>query len=629
MKTKYPIKSLTIFLTILFFSSAIQYTCANEIMEDELLSYGIIVPLMKIDNASIQNQINCRVRNMINDLLREQIPVYWTKINISINVSEPNDIENFYEKFLEKGTFIIPFTGEVNHDAKILSIVGDYNQSSEIENESLIPVYLTIDKLVDIPVIILSEVKIAQYHSRVTSVEMCYLDVAKKSGFLTFEMMTCNTLKHRLNNSAFSVLSWAGGDWDYASFCKSTMGTSIRDDIFYNVSKTVRKFVSKGGGYVGSCHAAFRATCGFEIGKIPILFKAAVYNPKIPTILVFALAEAALREPKVNFSLTKVKIVNDSHPVIFNVDPVTYDNYAGGGLFFHIGKKVEIIANYTDTGTVFDNTPCWISSNFGDGKAVLFSPHPEISAWQNKSYRYNAFSVVSNSYFYTSSKGFKKLYSEFSQPLNFITGIWKNTTIDLGCMPSIEVFEIEKQNINQTIIRISQLLDRIKEIQKQINDIADKRGVNINNGENKTYLGYKSTWVKDSILNYNKEFLNESIVFLTNISNIYPFIKNNSNFLDEINYFKKCLSSRINKTKEVLFKCEIICNKYSKLLKIYNSINRNLTILEILLQHKGHQLYTQVFCCFDHIPNIYFDSLRFLRHQWYDYETIVALEGNN
>ena len=45
--------------------------------------------------------------------------------------------------FFEKGSFIIPFTGEDVIDAKINSIIYDYNESSEIEENKM-----TIEELV-------------------------------------------------------------------------------------------------------------------------------------------------------------------------------------------------------------------------------------------------------------------------------------------------------------------------------------------------------------------------------------------------------------------------------------------------------------------------------------------------
>jgi glutamine amidotransferase-like uncharacterized protein len=628
MRPKYLPKFFTILITIIFFTTTIEHGFAINKSDNELLSNGIIVPLIKDENVSFQNQINSRIRHMINDILREKIPVYWTRNDISINVSKINDIENIYEVYLEKGTFIIPFTGEDNKDAKILSIVCDYNQISEIENEISVPIYLYFNKLVNLPVIVLSEVKIAQYHSKVTAGEMCFLEVAKNCGFLTFEFMTCKTLQYRLNNSAFTVLSWAGGDMDYASFRKSTMGTSIRDDIRYKVSKTVRKFVSEGGGYMGSCHGAFRATYGMEVGKIPITMKRAVYNPNLPTILVFALAETLTRDYQENLGWVKVKIVNNSHPVIFNVDSVTYDNHIGGSKFITIGNNVEIIANFTNTNSVFDNSPCWVSATFGKGRAVLFSSHPEIAAWQNENHSHNSLSVVGNSYFYTSSKGFEKISSEYSRSLLFITNIWEKTIIDLSeITPQSEIFKLQKDAINLTNDKISQLCNRVKKIQINIEGIMDKKGIDFPGNE--TFLGHKSTWLKNSMLEYYKKYLKDSIFFMTKITKIYPLIKNNPNFQQELNDLKNIINLEINSTKEILKKCEEICDSYLNSLDSYNKIWILSSIREIFIRAIGHQLYTQVFCGFNHVPKIYFDTLKFLRHQWYDYETTIALIVNN
>ena len=149
----------------------------------------------------------------------------------------------------EKGSFIIPFTGNTSVDTKIIVIMCDYNCSSEIEedNEQKISVLLLREQLSNVCVYPLSEVKLAQHKNKVSIGETCYLEIISECGFLSFELLIDNVIPEKLNNGKFNVLTHSGGGSEYATFFKFEVGIplySVYSDLIYRESTAVRKFVS-------------------------------------------------------------------------------------------------------------------------------------------------------------------------------------------------------------------------------------------------------------------------------------------------------------------------------------------------------------------------------------------------
>jgi len=269
---------ISILVTICFLTVALSQGTANPTFTDEALCYGFIVSPIIHKNSTIENQINCKIKHMVNDLLREQIPVYWTTTNLTILTSE-------MEQIFEKGTFIIPFTGNDTADTKLTAVIYDYNKSCEIEenNEIKIPIYEIMEPL-NTPSYQLVEVKIALFKSQRTSGESFYLDAAEKCGFLTFELLEDKDLPKQLNNTAFNAIIWPAGDSYYCNRLHKLFSTGFFEAISglssdrYNI---IRKFVRNGGGYIGSCYGAYVASCG--VLPVPISLKRRAYNPNLPS----------------------------------------------------------------------------------------------------------------------------------------------------------------------------------------------------------------------------------------------------------------------------------------------------------------------------------------------------------
>ena len=589
---------------------------------EETNIYGFIVPLVKSDNVTVDDKINCKIRHMINDFLREQIPVYWTTINIEVYIQKIDD-ENEQEMTFEKGTFIIPFTGNDAEDAKIISIICDYNQSSEIEeNLETIPIYLLTEPL-NTPTYKLSEVKIAQYRNIVTTGEICFLYIAEKCGFLTFEFLTPITVTDELNNADFNVLTWPGGAPEYSSFYKSSFIQTILDDVKYNVSNAIRKFVWAGGGYIGSCYGAYRASRGYKIGPIPIYFKKDAYNnPNLESIEGLSISDYLVFPPipSVYLSNTYSKIINKTHPVTFGLDNLVTDYIWGGPKIVHVGKDAQVIAQFCDSNNPLDGTPSWMSSNFGNGKVISFNTHPEIIGFEKKDRSHIGRTVISNALFYTTSKGIEELITSQYRILSFINNIWdKTSNIDIIQTGREDIFDEIENNINQTISEINNLDKYLSSLKELIKNVSIEKNIDIEK------LGYIS--INETTKYYLHpliEYFENTTTILETLENIYPILKNDSNFVQKLEDFKGNLSENLYQAKKIILKSLNLSGDFEKSLLYYQNSIIFSNLKRIILMDKAHKLYQEIFQSYHFIPETYLDSLKFLRTSWYNYESFIC-----
>ena len=108
--------AISILITICFLTDSINVTSEDiKPLQDNNQSeiYGFVLSDINIENKTLENEIFCKIRHLVNDLLREKIPVYWTVENITINISDIN-FKTKEDNLFEKGTFIVPFTGGGN-----------------------------------------------------------------------------------------------------------------------------------------------------------------------------------------------------------------------------------------------------------------------------------------------------------------------------------------------------------------------------------------------------------------------------------------------------------------------------------------------------------------------------------
>jgi len=100
----------------------ISYTYSVETTDFEC--YGFIIPLPAGNDSTSETFLNTKVRNLVNDLLREDIDIYWTSCDFSVYSKKLNS-DMIYDNFFEKGDFMTPFSGEEHKDTLAIAIIFD------------------------------------------------------------------------------------------------------------------------------------------------------------------------------------------------------------------------------------------------------------------------------------------------------------------------------------------------------------------------------------------------------------------------------------------------------------------------------------------------------------------------
>jgi hypothetical protein len=622
MKTK--IISIICVLIIISVSSISSFGKIN--ISENTDCYGFITTYSDFENITIKDKTNCKMRHFVNDLLREKINVYWSAENISINIKKINTSAETL--FFEKGAFIIPFSGDETTDNKLISIVYNYNQSSEINKDSTkVPIYILIENL-NIKAYELSESLIASHKNKVSTGEIAFLDISNRCGFLSFDFIYDNEIAGKLTNEKYNILFHAGGGPEYATFytlSNSFIYHTIAVTMYKEVN-TVRNFVSKGGGYIGSCYGLETAASGIDFGYFKLHCKRLPYHPKLPSFGFYAIADFVCSRPPGVLDEILVKIQNDSHPVCYHIDPIIVDYHFGGAKVSDVGRNVEILANFHNTNTEMDGTPSWLSTKFGKGKVVTFSPHPEIMGYFESDITHIGRTVISNSIFYTTSKGLTELQTNQIKTLYYIDSIFEQTKNLNNNSSNNNELEFVKDKLNETKMELFKLFENASKVKTLIEEIAQEENINILDKNNMTYIGYKSVWVGFEY--YHHTFLNfieESLKTINKIEEVYSLIENNPEFTEEIQSLTEEILDRLNKTDEIISRgFKILEEYYNKLIKFQNSPFRS-KFKQIILRDIGHKYYWNIYKIFSYIPQIYFNSEKFLRSYWYNYETSVVI----
>ena len=619
-------------IVICFLTLSISQTTADKpnFKNSEQICYGFILSYLTSGNFSIIDQINCRVRHMINDLLREKIQIYWTIENITVNITRMNS-EFFYEsRLFERGSFIIPFMGDLTDDKKIISITCDYNQSSEIEiNEEInVPIYILLNQI-NVEVLPLNNVKIAEVYSRVTCGDVLFFELISKCGFLDFNILKDEDVYENLKLENYNVMFHPGGISDTFHF----LSHMIYEDVFYKKSDGIRSFVNNGGGYIGSCGGLTKASSGGKIFSLSITLnlRRRAHNTNLRSIGICAIADILIRpSPKLD-DVVQVKIIKDTSPLTFGLEEIVWDSWYGGPQVYKTGRNVDIIANYYNTGTKNDGTPAWLTTTFGRGKVVTFSTHPEIAGINfnvaHESQLNAGKTVIANSLFYTTSEEKIVYHTLFSKNLDYVYEIFEKTAHLTDSVTKIEkIFNPSREEINNTKELINYLTRNVTEVISIIVDIASKNNVNLQYANNKYYLGID--YLKDVKKYYFREFnkfLNDSFIVFNKIELIHDLLKNDSGYNQQLGLLLTDISNRLNETNRILKKSQDMIECLKKdLLKYEERVFRS-KIKENKLKLKSNGLYTHVFSGFSQVLQIYLSSLKFLRQHWYDYESNVVL----
>jgi glutamine amidotransferase PdxT len=118
----------------------------------------------------------------------------------------------------------------------------------------------------------------------------------------------------------------------------------------------IREFVAGGGGYIGICAGAYIAARNVEVPGHP------------PGLGIIEIEN----ERRAGRGIRTITVAQPEHPVVNGYEGKV-DIWYQNGPMMKAGKGVETLAVYEEGGAAI------VCATYGEGKVVIFSPHPEGS----------------------------------------------------------------------------------------------------------------------------------------------------------------------------------------------------------------------------------------------------------
>jgi len=143
----------------------------------------------------------------------------------------------------------------------------------------------------------------------------------------------------------------------------------------------VREFVESGGGYVGICAGAFLATAKYDWSLALMNAKTFTGNREIPGVGVKSMWFRGS-------GTVKMELTDEGRRILGDLPGLVEVRYANGPILSPAGTqdvpdyvplaifRTEISLWEPQKGTMI-NTPAIVASEFGEGRAIAISPHPE------------------------------------------------------------------------------------------------------------------------------------------------------------------------------------------------------------------------------------------------------------
>ena len=583
--------------------------------DNEENCYGIALPIMcgeGIPYTSIQQSTS----NMVNDLLRMNISVYWAASNfsaLSIGMYETNALSHLYEK----GTFVVPLTGNLSIDALIICIAHDYGSASEIEDYYPIEIYHIMEPLSAVEVYPLNYAKVAYNFGEIIHPWMMlfYLDTLQFGGFFDNRLLLENEIAEDLDNDKFNLFICPGG----------IPGTSktkvIKTALHIRTSASIRQFVERGGGYMGSCYGARMASSGMII-PINLLQS---YFKKLPATLFLSLIPSSYFETPYN-GITTIRLLNMSHPVVFGLEKVQKTWHMGPGpAFLWVGDNAEPLAVFEDVAVhwldgKYKNLPpwiiekwinfvmgkpSWVTSQFGKGKAVVFSDHPEMPIPSRED------RLIHNAAFYTTAGQKTAIALDNYQSYSKVETTHMLTD-NLDLPDNVHIFN-EIWNETDSLIDISEQVDILEKNRFSLARELTKKGKIDGNGINVKI----STIYDDS---YQRMFVEFSYA-LRKLERVYSKSSLSGNVSSDFDNWKRGIVKELKTCKEI---CVDILESGNILLeqleKYKGSSAEKLFITHIV--NKLDLLYKRGY---NHAMQPWQMTVKLYRDMWYEYESKQSL----
>lgn len=595
---------------------------------EQYICFGFIIPLPSGNDSTYETFLTTKTMNLINDLLREDIYVYWSNESF-LTLSAEIGINKIKNNSFEKGDFIVPFSGILQIDTLLMAIIYDYYYGSEIYGNAIKLKIYKITKEIDINSFKLFEPKIAQHLEKPVRYSWpCYLEIADSGGFFTMDFLLEGETFNLLNNEDYNIFMWPYKPHParYIEVLKS-----LAD---FKSSNTVRNFIKNGGGYIGSCYGAIVASSG-SFTPLPIFSLNRAYNTEMTSIPFFNLAvsDNYMRPfaDKNNLYLSTVEIQDINHPLSFGLNKTSI-SFFDGAWFQRLGKNSENVATHknienTKEGKIVPillekslvDSPAWVTSSFGEGKIVQFACHPEyvnnISIlvknlnWAGDPYYGRR--IIYNSILYSSSRR-DDIKTNFSYSSTNIFEIGNKTR---GIKIKEKDFSIFK-NLANSIIGVKSATSNLKN-----SSMATKKlYTSLNQGkqiDSEIIRLFSYVYFYSDIY---EGYFNKTLVELKNLENIIA----TSNFSENnrIENLKFDMYSNLQKSWKKINDTNITIKNIDLILSTKLPEN----IKKILILEKSRYLLSNYEINLKYIPQNYFETVKLLRSIWYYYQTDIALD---
>ncbi|HVQ01345.1 MAG TPA: NosD domain-containing protein [Candidatus Thermoplasmatota archaeon] len=366
------------------------------------------------------------ITNAVNDCLRMNIPVYWAATDFTILVKKAGTNTSEIHTF-EKGTFIIPLTGNLSIDILIASIVYNYRYHNPIEQYYPVSYYLLMEPI-HLSAYRLNAPQIVYYlgDEIVWDWLVFHYDAMQQAGFLNIDFFLDgeNTTRLTTDNYNVFVCLRRGVGQGYSSIIASAFDTQK--------TSAIRSFVQRGGGYIGVKYGAAAASSGptMLLGILKTLLK----RPLAFTGL--SLTNSSFTMGRYSCVMT-VKIINETSPITFGLSNNVTTMCEGGPIVTWAGQHTHPVATIEDVSIPFNpvlsspssyktfeqwrqrviGKPLWLTAEFGKGKVVTYGDDLSVH-YPERNDR-----VFDNSIFYVTADVVHQMNCTMSEHFSIVASI--------------------------------------------------------------------------------------------------------------------------------------------------------------------------------------------------------------
>lgn len=599
------------------------------------LCYGFYIPLPSSEIIAENPDVQLTLMNLINDLLRLQIPVYWLTDSINIKVQEINTFQPSTTIRGHVGSFLIPFTNISTTDSLLIAVIYDYNQTHELHIDTQpLTIFQLSESLILPHSYKLIEPRIAYYYGDgVYSNSLnWYVTTLYHSGFLSNTYLDDDEVITTLNPDEYNVFIWPGGEIIEDIQSDIDVKTRIRKQ------NSIKEFVADGGGYIGSCYGAFAASSGTRFFPFPLL---SYYTSSAPSIGFLSIQDC-FTALGISCSIN-ITVSVDSHPVLFGVNGTLHDSQLrGGAVYTWLGPHTKSLGVIEDVNSTIwthwfrdlfssnksiahrvidlwvrftQGKTVWTTSEYGAGKVVTFGDHPEIGSIDLKR-------VVHNAVFYVSSEHQKGTTISFSLPASDIQSVFersRNLTISNS---TSGIFSDVLYSMDQILNEYEQFLKQSESIGAIIWDMIENETMDMSIAIG---LFVSGLWEFRGTMDRSIYFL-DTTDEIENIRRYLLYIDSIGKQLSELdhpidrkmNLFKEDMDKRLIELEMINKDISTSLETLTSIIEDYDgSSYQNDTLLLTAESIWGYSKQIEKTC-----PQIFFQTLGFLRETWYTYEAI-------